>query len=152
MPFHYIKSRREIISTQQRSTSTACSIMTRQQSRSTVAPPTFFSRNRRFRNQLPAVSPGIRCTLPPRRDPSVVLCLQETMWGLYFSYDPSPCRVAMKRSLKKLAGFWGVYRRISLAQNFTRHFITSKAFVRPTRPSFYYSLVLKHYVYVLVVK
>ena len=43
-------------------------------SRSTVASPTCLRLNRWFWNQLPAVSPIIRCPLPLRRNRSIVLC------------------------------------------------------------------------------
>ena len=48
-------------------------------SRSTVAPPTFLQRNRRFRNQLPAASADIRCPVSPRRHRLSVLCKQESI-------------------------------------------------------------------------
>ena len=53
-------------------------------SRSTVAPPTFFQRNRRFQIQLPVVSSEIRCPLTPRRHRSIGLCTQE-IWILLAS-------------------------------------------------------------------
>ena len=55
-------------------------------SRCTVAPPpaTFLSRNRRLWNQLPAVSPEIRCPLTPRRHRSMALCTQENGLRRFF--------------------------------------------------------------------
>ena len=54
-------------------------------SRCTVAAPTFLYRNRRFQNQLPTVSPEIRCPPTPRRRRSLDLCTQDNMWILFFN-------------------------------------------------------------------
>ena len=58
------------------------------ESRSTVAPPTFLSRNRRFRTQLPAVSLQIRCPVSTRRHRSKVVCKQENMWNIILHTIP----------------------------------------------------------------
>ena len=78
------------------------------QSRSTVAPPQLsFQQIRWFQNQFPAVSPEIPCSSTPRRRRSIGLCTQENTWIPCFQLCPSLCRAAMKRSLKKTAGFLG---------------------------------------------
>ena len=45
---------------------------------------------------------------------SIAPCKQENILRLYFSYHPSSCRVAIKSSLQKIAGFGGGYRGSSL--------------------------------------
>ena len=76
------------------------------------SPPTFLRRNRRFQNQLPVVSPEIRCPSTPRRHRLIDLCTKKSVWIRFFQLHPSLCRAAMKRSLKKITGFGGGYRRI----------------------------------------
>ena len=70
-------------------------------------PKLFFDEIAGFWNQLPAVSPTIRCPLPPRRHRSMAL------WKMIrkirediLSPQPFRCWAAMKRSLKKNA-VWG---------------------------------------------
>ena len=78
-------------------------------------PQLFFDEIAGFKNQLPAVSPCIRCPSIPRRRRSLDLCTRESIWILVSQQYPSLCRAAMmmKRPFKKIAGFgWG-YRRIS---------------------------------------
>ena len=82
-------------------------------SHSTAAPPNVFQRNRPFHNGLPVVSPEIRCPATPQRHRSIGLCIKENIWMLRFQSYPPLCRAAMKRSSKKIAGFWGGYRRMS---------------------------------------
>ena len=79
------------------------------QSRSAIgsrALPTFILRNRRWcQNQLPVASPETRCPSTLRRRRSIDLCTRENVWILFFQRYPSMCRAAMKRLLKKTAGF-----------------------------------------------
>ena len=73
-------------------------------------PNTSFERNRRFRNQLPAVSPEIRGPSTPRRHRSIDLCTQEEKYiyeDCNFHITLSSCRIAMKRSFQENRWFLG---------------------------------------------
>ena len=101
-------------------------------SRSTVTPPTFLQRNRRFQNQLPAVSPKIRCPLPPRRHR-----FEDIFFMASFLVSSSHC---MKRSLEKIAGSGGRYHIISLTFHHSHLHLAP-----PTPPPFTSSVSVFHH-------
>ena len=94
------------------------------------SPPNFFFNEiAGFKTSaLPVVSPEIRCPSTPRRHRSIGLCTQENIWILCFQSYPSLCRAAMKRSLNKIAGFGGSYRRISIFCFLKTSFFASKGY------------------------